>query len=369
MKPYHPQKLPIEDFDWASLIPLIGRANRALARFDGVLQGLHNPEVLLAPMTTQEAVLSSEIEGTTATLSEVLKFEAGQPPASEAKQEDVGEILNYRAALRHAKTKLLNQKFDLKLLLALHEILLNSVRGRDKDPGKFRTTQNWIGKPGLPQSMAYFVPPQPEMLPSFLANWEAYYHMDRPDPIVQLAVVHAQFEILHPFRDGNGRLGRILIPLFLYERKILSRPVFYLSAYLERHREKYVQGLRKLTDPKQWPGWLEFFLEAVEQQAAANSAQATKIQNRYEELKAEVLGITHSQFAIPLLDQFFKSPILKTTDLFNTKGMPSRPMLHNLLAQLKGRGILKTVREGSGRRAEIICLPSLINICEGRTVI
>ncbi|MGQ0587728.1 MAG: Fic family protein [Gammaproteobacteria bacterium] len=364
-----PQRLPIEDFDWSSLIPLIGRANRALARFDGVLQGLQNPEVLLSPMTTQEAVLSSEIEGTTATLSEVLKFEAGQPPASEAKQQDVGEILNYRTALRHAKTRLQQQKFDLSLLLELHRILLNSVRGRDKDPGKFRVTQNWIGKPDLPQSMAYFVPPPPDILPAYLENWGAYYHMERPDPIVQLAVVHAQFEILHPFRDGNGRLGRILVPLFLYERKILSKPVFYLSAYLERHREQYVQGLRKLTDPANWQLWIAFFLEAVEQQAAANSAQATKIQACYEDMKARVLSATHSQFAIPLLDQFFRKPILKTSDLFEVKGMPSRPMLHNLLGKLKQEGILRTTREGRGRRPEIICLPELINICEGRKVV
>lgn len=369
MQPFAPQKLPIGDLDWAGLIPLIGRANRALARLDGVLQGLHNPNVLLSPLTMQEAVLSSGIEGTTATLSDVLRFEAGQAPEADSKQQDIGEILNYRKALKRAKNALEKGSFDLSLLLEMHATLLDSVRGRDKEPGKFRTSQNWIGVPGTPQSMALFIPPAPSVLPDFLDNWIRYYHMERPDPIVQLAVVHAQFEILHPFRDGNGRLGRILIPLFLFERKILSRPVFYLSGYLEKHRDQYIQGLRALSDPRKWDDWVAFFMNAVEQQALANAAQAGKIQSLYETLKEKVLNLTHSQFAVPLLDHFFRQPMVKTSDLFKGKPEPSRPMIHNMLTRLKAAGVLKSVREGRGSRAEIVALPELINICEGRKVI
>jgi len=186
---------------------------------------------------------------------------------------------------------------------------------------------------------------------------------------VQLAIVHAQFEILHPFRDGNGRLGRILIPLFLYERKILSRPVFYLSAYLEKHRDNYVQGLRRLTEPKHWNEWVAFFLEAVEQQATANSTQAGKIQALYEELKVRVLELTRSQFAVPLLDHFFRKPIMTTSGLFAGKDAPSRPMVHTLVNQLKQARVLKSVRPGRGRRAEMVALPELINLCEGRKVL
>jgi Fic family protein len=220
--------------------PLLGKANRALAQYDGVLYGLPNPEVLLSPMTTQEAVLSSRIEGTQATLGEVLEFEAGEEPEEESKRLDIQEIINYRRALKAAERELKKRPFNLNLLLSLHSILLNSVRGRNKGKGQFRKIQNWIGLPGAPLKKAQFVPPRPEVLPEFLDNWEKYYHLDRPDPLVQLAIIHGQFEILHPFLDGNGRLGRLFVPIFLFEKQILSRPMFYLSAFLEAHRDEYV---------------------------------------------------------------------------------------------------------------------------------
>ena len=242
MKPFTPHKLPIVQLKWEPLIPLMGRANRALAEFSGVLYGLSNPDVLLAPLTTQEAVLSSKIEGTQATFGEVLEYEAGSEPEQPARREDIQEILNYRKAMRQAEDELKTRPFNLNLLLALHSTLLDSVRGQNKGRGRFRVEQNWIGAPGSTIETAQFVPPAPgEVLQQALYAWERYYHEDAPDPLVQLAVVHAQFEILHPFLDGNGRLGRILVPLFLHEKGILGSPVFYLSQYLEAHRDAYVE--------------------------------------------------------------------------------------------------------------------------------
>ena len=370
MKPFVAETLPIRQIDWESLIPVIGRANRALAHYGGVLHGVPNPTVLLSPLTTQEAVLSSRIEGTQATLSEVLKFEAGEEPTGESRQHDIQEILNYRRALRKAETELKGRPFSLNFLLHLHYILLDSVRGRDKARGRFRTTQVWIGAQGATIEEADFVPPEPRLLPQLLSNWEKYYHVDGPDPLVQLAVLHAQFEILHPFLDGNGRIGRILVPLFLYEKTILSRPMFYLSAYLEEHRVEYIERLRALgRKPESWTLWIKFFLRALDEQAQKNSQQAREIIELYERLKGRVLELTRSQFAVPLLDRLFERPVFQSSDLVDQKGMPSKPMVMAMLGSLKEAGILKVLRRGSGRRPQKLAFVELVNLCEGRKVL
>jgi len=178
------------------------------------------------------------MEGTQATLGDVLKFEAGAEVGEESKRQDIQEIINYRQALQTAEGGLKKRPFNLNLLLQLHGILLDSVRGRNKARGLFRTEQNWIGPPGSTIEEAQFVPPAPLFLKDHLDNWEKYYHGEERDPLIQLAIVHAQFEIIHPFLDGNGRLGRILVPLFLHEKQLLSRPMFYISSYLGRPRSR-----------------------------------------------------------------------------------------------------------------------------------
>jgi Fic family protein len=369
MKPFVPQKLPITEVDWERLIPLIARANRSLAFFDGVLQGVSNPELLLSPLTTQEAVFSSRIEGTQATLGDVLKFEAGEKPPEAQRQEDIREIMNYRRALRQAEQALNQKPFNLNLIKDLHSTLLDSVRGRNMARGRFRTDQNWIGPPGTPIEKAHFVPPEPSRVMESLDNWEKYYHMDRPDALVQLAVLHAQFEIIHPFLDGNGRLGRMIIPIFLYEKKLLSRPMFYLSAYLEEHRDEYVSRLRALGQADDaWNSWIQFFLTAVEHQATTNAEKARSIIGLYNRLKEEVIALTHSQFAVPLLDRMFAQPVFQISQL-TWKNMPTRPMLNMLITKLKDAGILKVLRQGSGRRGQVLVLAELVNIAEGKKVV
>jgi len=369
MKPIIPQPVPITNLDWTPLIPLIGPANRAVAHYDGLLYGIRNPDVLLSPLATQEAVLSSRIEGTQATLGEVLKYEAGEEPAQESRRQDIQEIINYRRALRRAQDVLKAKPFHLNLLLELHGILLDSVRGRDKGRGRFRATQNWIGPKGTPIEQAYFVPPEPISIPGLLDHWEKYYHHDEPDALVQLAIIHAQFEIIHPFLDGNGRIGRLLVPLLLYEKRLLSRPMFYLSAYFERRRDEYQERLRALgTAPDGWNQWIAFFLTAMLEQADENTEKARQIMALYERLKEQVLDLTHSQFAVPLLDRLFDQPIVQTSDLAGHRSMPSRQMVMVMLKKLKTAGILKTVRAGRGRRAEVLVLPELLNLCEGKKV-
>lgn len=369
-KPFTPKSLPIR-LDWESLIPLIGTANRALASFNGALYGMPNAELLLSPLTTQEAVLSSKIEGTQATFGEVLQFEAGEEPTNEPRRLDIQEILNYRTALKVAEDELRRRPFNLNLLLALHGVLLDSVRGRDKARGRFRMVQNWIGQAGSSIREATYIPPEPGGLKSLLDNWEKYYHADGPDPLVQLAMIHGQFEIIHPFIDGNGRMGRILIPLFLYEKGLLARPVFYLSAYLEAHKDEYVSALGGLSSRQDqgWNRWVEFFLKALTQQARDNLEAARSIIGLYERSKAKIIRTTHSQYAVPLLDLLFKQPIFSPAQLERQGTLPSKQMIMSLLARLKAAGILAVTREPSGRRPQILAFAELVNLCEGHEVI
>lgn len=368
MKPFEPEKIPPRDLDLLSLMPLAGKANRAVATLEGLFYGIPNPNVLLSPITTQEAVLSSKIEGTQAEFEDVLKFEAGDPPAEPSRREDIHEIINYRKALGRSQKLLQDRPFCLNTLLALHDLLMDSVRGHNKTRGRFRTAQDWIGKPGTPIEQAAFVPPSPLILQDFLNQWEAYWHADAPDVLVQLALVHAQFEILHPFLDGNGRLGRMIIPLFLFEKRILSRPCFYLSAFFEARRDDYIARLRNLGQPGSWTQWCAFFLDGVAAQAEANTNKARAIQDLYERLKKQVLDLTHSQFAVPLLDFMFERPVFRASDISKLHHMPSPPMVATLIKKLKTNGLLHTVREGAGRQPQILALAELINLCEGRKV-
>jgi Fic family protein len=370
MEPFTPQALPLTGIPWERLVPRLGRANRSIAYYSGVLHGVPNPDVLLSPLTTQEAVLSSRIEGTQATLGEVLKFEAGEEPQQASRREDIHEILNYRRALRAAETELRHRPFSLNLLLKLHSILLDGARGANKARGRIRTAQNWIGAPNTPIEQAEFVPPAPGGLQAHLDAWEKYYHREEPDSLVQLAVVHAQFEIIHPFLDGNGRLGRILIPLFLFERQLLHRPMFYLSSWIEENRDEYINLLRNLGRPGEaWAGWIAFFLRGVDEQALQNARKAQAIIALYERLKERVIDLTHSQYAVPLLDQIFKRPIFRTSHINLGVRKPSRPALANLLRVLREEKILKVIREGAGRRPTTYAFAELINLCEGKQVI
>ena len=370
MKPCIPEKLPIQNINWELLIPLIGESNRELAYFNGILFGINNPDVLLSPLTTQEAVLSSRIEGTQATLGEVLKFEAGETPKIESRRHDIDEIINYRTAMRMAEKELQTRPFNLNLLKKLHRILLDGVRGNNKARGEFRTTQNLIGLPGATLDTAQFVPPIAQLLPEYLDNWEKYWHLDRPDPLVQLAIIHAQFEILHPFLEGNGRLGRMVIPLFLYEKKILSQPEFYISGYLEDHIGEYVQRLRSIcVDSDGWDKWISFFLKALVEQAKANSIKAQAIIHLYEKLKKQFIELTHSQFAVILLDQMFKQPIFPSSIFNEISGMPTRTAVLTMLNKLKSEKLLKVIRPSSGRQPQVLALAELINVCEGEEVI
>lgn len=371
MSPYSPNSLPLSNLDYRLLLPLVGQANAALARYDGLLQGIPNPAVMLSPLTTQEAVLSSKIEGTQATVDEVLEQEAGLLKDGE-KYKDIQEISNYRQALFKSREYLQDYPIRLSFVRELHRILMDSVRGQDKTPGEFRRDQNWIGKAGCSIDEASFVPPSPLQLQDHLQAWEHYLDDDDVDFLIQVAVVHAQFELLHPFKDGNGRIGRILIPLFLYQKRALSQPMFYLSEYLENHREEYYQRLKGISADGDWDGWIAFFLRAIAHQAGQNGHRVSAIKRLYEEMKLAIQETTHSQYSVHLLDAIFSKPIFRTSDL--TQKLTADYGIHektapSLLRQLKEAGILRELQAGSGRRPATLCFPRLINLAEGRDVV
>lgn len=367
VQPYIPDTLPLGGLDYRLLLPLVGQANAALARYDGLLQGIPNPAVMLSPLTTQEAVLSSKIEGTQATVDEVLEQEAGLIKEGE-KYKDIQEISNYRQALYSAREYLQDYPIRLSFVRELHRILMDSVRGQDKTPGEFRKDQNWIGRYGCTMEQATFVPPNPLQLPDYLQAWEQYLDSDDVDFLLQTAVMHAQFELLHPFKDGNGRIGRILIPLFLYQKKALSQPMFYLSEYLESHRDEYYARLKAISAEGDWNGWIAFFLQAVIFQAQQNSERVVAIRALYEEMKQAIYEATRSQFTVHVLDAIFDRPIFSTTDLI-ARTQIHKPTAMNLIRQLKAAGVLQELRAGAGSRASVLCFPRLLNIAEGRRIL
>ncbi len=368
MRPAIPKDLPLlTKEDWLALIPAMGRANRSLAEYNGMLRRLPNSHLLLAPLRLQEAVLSSRIEGTLATMSEVLQFEAGEPPERESRRHDIEEILNYRSALNTAMHELATRPFSLNLLLKLHKLLLSSVRGHNKAPGEFRRQQNYIGSRIGGVERVRFTPPDWMKLEHSLSNWEKYYHSD-DDPLVRLALIHAQFEFLHPFLDGNGRIGRILIPIFLFEKKLLSEPTFYMSEYIEKHRDEYIDRLSDLGRVKNsWRKWTEFFLDAIAAQAQQNAVTADAILSLYERLKEKFIGTTHSRYAVPLLDAAFQLQYFQASQLEWRGDAPSKPTLMGLLQALEKNGVIKVYRPSSGRRSSIWWLPELSAVIESRT--
>ena len=365
--PCIPPSLPVEDIRWREILPLVGKANACLARYDGMLQTLQNPAILLSPMTANEAVLSSRIEGTQATLDEVLEADAGLV-TSETRRGDIEEISNYRVAVRIADHALATRPITLSLIREVHQRLLQGVRGRDKAPGQFREDQNWIGRSGDPIEKARFVPPSPMILPHELEKWEAYLARDDEDPVLQTAIAHAQFEILHPFKDGNGRIGRMLIPLILYRRGALSSPMFYMSEYLEAHRSQYYDWLLAITKEGNWQGWLEFFRQALAEQAESNLEKVRRIRDLYEETRHRVQNLTHSQYAMAAVDVLFTSPVIAGTSFAERAGFNNRVTANGMLRQLEAGGLLTRVREGGGRTTAVYAFPELINISEGRQI-
>jgi len=362
VKPYIPLEFPPRELNLEPFIRKISEANRGIALFDGILIGSLNPDILLAPLMTNEAVLSSRIEGTQATFEDVLQEEAGIIPKgiSDFERNERKDVLNYKKALLAGAEEVERRPLSLSLIKDLHKILLTGVRGERRLIGEFRKTQNWIGSPGSSIENARYIPPDPIILPEHLEYWERFLKSnDYPDKIVQLGLLHTQFEILHPFEDGNGRVGRLIIPLFLYWKGLISKPSFYLSEYFEKNRTEYYDRLLMITKDGDWSGWIDFFLTAVIQQAKININKAQKLLNLYNEMKDRFIQATKSRYAIPALDAFFKQPVIDTTTFIKLVGTPKRTGILILNKLLDSN--LISLRSPS--RGSVPAIYKLENIC------
>ncbi|MDF7673857.1 Fic/DOC family N-terminal domain-containing protein [Acetobacteraceae bacterium ESL0709] len=364
-QPCLPDLLPLETLNWRELLPLAGKANAALARYDGMLRTLPNPAVLLSPMTTKEAVLSSRIEGTQATFDEVLEYDAGME-GDESRRGDWVEISNYRSAIRIVTGELGRRELSLSLIKEAHQRLLQGARGQYKDPGSFRTEQNWIGKAGDRIESARFIPPSPIIMHDRLENWEKYINLSSEDSVLQTLIAHAQFEIIHPFKDGNGRIGRMLIPLILHKNGLISSPVFYLSEYLEEHRDEYYDRLLSITETRDWHGWLVFSINALISQAERNLDKTKKLRALYEIMTERFVDITHSQFVYGAVDAFFKYPIIDGSKFANEAKFNNKMTANLFLKQIEEAGLIGKVRNSKGRKPAIYAMKSLIAIVEGK---
>ena len=341
--PFIPPKLPPK-IDYSFLIKEIGQAHDALGKLNGSLLNIPNPDLLTTPLLTKEAVLSSRIEGTQATLKDVFEYEA-EVKSSEKSAEERGvrEILNYRHAMDAAIEELAKRSIGENLLKKTHHILLDSVRGAHKDRGNFRKFQVYIGAHNSSIEEATYVPPPPAEILPLLGNWEIYINSDKEnDTLVQIGVAHYQFEAIHPFMDGNGRIGRLLIPLFLYQRNLLSHPLLYISEYFESHRSDYYSLLNAVSKDGAWENWLKFFLAAVTEQSLKAQDTVLKILVLYRKLKEEV-GQVNAMHAVGLLDVIFASPIVSFVSIKKRIRARSHQTIYNLLDKFVKLGILKEV--------------------------
>lgn len=358
--PFIPPKLPPK-IDYTNLIKEIGQAHNNLGKLSGLLINIPNPGLLTTPLLTKEAVLSSRIEGTQATLDDVFKYEAEEKTSEEGEiEKDVREIINYRKAMSLAIDELKNRPIGENLIKKIHFHLLSSLRGANKDRGNLRRIQVYIGAPGTPIEEASYTPTPITEIPSLLSNWESYINSEQEkDPLIQMGIAHYQFEAIHPFMDGNGRIGRLLIPLFLYQRKLLSYPLLYISEFFEKNRKDYYALLKRVSEEENWENWIRFFLTALTDQSLKTKVTVLEIIALHNNLKNKIAAI-NSAYAINLLDVIFTNPIISFASVKKRLKTKSYQTIYNLLTKFIKIGILKEV---SGRkRNRIYVFQQLLNI-------
>ena len=354
-----PAKLPPAIVFEQDLAVALSRADAALGELAGYGQTLPNPHVLIGSSLRREALMSSQIEGTQATLSEIMLDEA-TPIASPRPRndDDLAEVRNYISALDYGIERLKALPLSLRLVREIHEKLMAGVRGRHATPGEFRRSQNWIGPPGSNPVNAAYVPPPVEEMNELLFDWERYLHvMDAMPELIQCAILHEQFEAIHPFLDGNGRVGRLLITLFLIERKRLPQPLLYLSDFIERHKSDYYELLQRIRTHGEWTPWIRFFLAGVEETARDAAQRARRLAGLRESLMRETKG------ALALVDSLLANPFITIATAAKVLGI-SVPTATRRLRGLESKGILKETT-GRGWRKVYVC-PEILSVLEKR---
>jgi len=358
-----PNPLPPQlDLDW-ELVALLAEANARVGELSGAGRFLSNPHLLIQPYIRREAVLSSRIENTQAGMDDLFFFEAdeSEPPRA----PDVREVANYVRTMEYGLDRLKTLPVSGRLVREIHERLMTGVRGGHATPGEFRRTQNWIGPPGCTLMQATFVPPPVKEMKAALSEWEKYLNEEPREPaLIQCALMHYQFEAIHPFIDGNGRVGRLLITFLLCERGLLSLPLLYLSAFFERYRDEYYRRLLAVSQEGDWRGWIEFFLRGVATQAQEACDNAEAILNLNEEVQNQVrAGGKAPRHTLRIVDRLFKIPVVAVSNLAKELDLQ--------YSSVK-RGIdflerLEVLKEVTGQqRNRLYMAPKLIEILAGR---
>ncbi|MCC6145979.1 MAG: Fic family protein [Anaerolineaceae bacterium] len=342
---YVPNPLPPRNLTWDSgLIEVLSLADRALGELAGIGRSLPNPHLLVRPFLRREAVLSSRIEGTQASLADVLAFEAIQLPLFDA-PHDVREVHNYVRALEYGLERMSSLPVSLRLICELHGILLEGVRGEQFRAGEFRQGQNFIGPPGGSLATATFVPPPPKEMMETLQQLELYINeASNLPPLIRLGIIHYQFEAIHPFPDGNGRLGRLLVPLLLCAWNLLPQPLLYLSAFFETNRPDYYANLRGVSEKGNWNAWLSFFLSGVSSQAIDAAARVKRINDLRENYRQRFQQGRSAARLLQVVDLLFARPLISVRTVEEELALPY-PTAERYIDELVKQGIL----EGTGK--------------------
>jgi len=326
---------------------VLSAADRAVGRLDGAGLVVPSPDLFVSMYSRKEALLSSQIEGTQASLIDVLEYEAEPDRTPSA---DVMEVANYQRALHHGLERLGDLPLSNRLLREMHRILMRGVRGERRRPGEFRESQNWIGPPGCTLEEATFVPPPVDEMQRAMGRLESWLHEDRETPLLlKCGLAHYQFETIHPFEDGNGRLGRLLITLLLVEGGVLARPLLYLSVFLKRHRSEYYDWLGRVRTQGDYEGWLKFFLRGVREVALEATDAARRILSLREEHLARVRSESGSRSAAPLLELLLRTPAVTARSAARRLDV-SYATANRLLAEFVSMGLLEEITGGRRNR-------------------
>lgn len=341
-----------------SLLRSLSDADQLLGQLAGEGRRLPNPHLLIRPFVRREAVSSSRIEGTQATLGELLTAEAGA--AVDRSPDDLQEVANYVVALEYGVKRLDKLPLSLRLVMELHAKLMKGMRGEHATPGEFRRSQNWIGPGGCTLQNASYVPPPPEHLMDCLGQWEKFLHDRSLPPLVQAALMHYQFEAIHPFLDGNGRVGRLLITLFLVERGILPMPMLYLSAFFDATRQKYYDHLNAVRTRAAWELWLEYFLNGVARMSEDALSRATRINELLATWRQVVSG-TSSKTPAELVDLLGETPFWTTKRVAERTGV-AFTTAQRAIDRLQSTGILTPVSDA--KRDRVYCAKQIMAILD-----
>ncbi|HKV39750.1 MAG TPA: Fic/DOC family N-terminal domain-containing protein, partial [Blastocatellia bacterium] len=334
---FHPNPLP-PALEWTQgLAVALANASTLIGRLAGEGRWLPNPHALMRPFVRREAVFSSRIEGTQSTLGELLAAEAGA--AVERSPADLREVGNYVTALEYGFERLKTLPLSLRLVRELHEKLMTGVRGQHATPGEFRRTQNWIGRPGDTLAQAAYVPPPPDSLMDHLSAWEKFLHDRTLPPLIHVALAHYQFEAIHPFLDGNGRVGRLMITLELCERDLLPSPLLNLSAFFDATRDDYYDGLRRISEKGDWLGWLQYFLNGVARQAEDALSRAERINALLALWRYNLAGNVGARVVLQMVDLLGANPFVTPRGAQKRLGLAYNTVMR-AIGQLEKRGIL-----------------------------